>query len=98
RFAAIGDDIGAHGCAQFSVAFVHILNGALALVTAGQVEVDVRPFTALFGEEALEEQVHAHRIDGGDSERIADGAIRGAAPPLHQDVFFAAETDDVPDD
>ena len=96
--AAIGDDVGGHGRAQLAVALVDILNGALALIAAGQIEIDVGPFAALFGKEALEEQIHADRIDGGDAERIADGAVGGRAASLHQNVVLAAEAHDVPDD
>ena len=98
RAAAIGDDVGGHGRAQFSVAFVDILNGALALVAAGQIEIDVRPFAALFGEESFEEKIHADGIDRGDAERVADGAVGGRAAPLHENILLAAEADDVPDD
>ena len=98
RAPAIGDDVGGHGRAQFSVAFVDILNGALALVAAGEIEVDVRPLAALFGEKSLEEQIHSHGIDRGDAQRVADGAIGRGAAPLHQNIFLAAEANDVPDD
>ena len=39
----------------------------------------------------LEEQLHPHRFDGGDAERVADGGIGGGAPALHQDAVLAAE-------
>ncbi len=83
---------------KLSVALVDVLNGALALVAAGKIEIDVGPFAALFGKKALEEQVHADRIDGGDAERVADRAVGGRAAPLHQNVLLAAEAHDVPDD
>ena len=56
RAAAIGDDVGGHGGAELAVALVDVLDDALALVAAGQVEIDVGPLAALFREEALEEQ------------------------------------------
>ena len=96
--SAIGDDVGGHGGAELAVALVDVLDDALALVAAGQVDIDVGPFAALFGEEALEQQLHADRIDGGDAERVADGAVGGRAAALHEDVLLAAEADDVPDD
>ena len=49
RPAAIRDHIRGHGRAQFSVALIDVLNGELTIVTAGQIEIDVRPFAALFG-------------------------------------------------
>jgi hypothetical protein len=86
--AAIGDDVGGHGGAALSEALVDVLDDALALFAAGQVEIDVGPLAALFGEEALEEQVHADGIDGGDFERVADRAVGGRAAALRQDVVL----------
>src|SRR4051812_50222847 len=51
---AIGDDVGSHGGAAFAITFVQILNDALALIAAGEIKIDVRPFAALFGKKALE--------------------------------------------
>ncbi len=59
--SAIGDDVRGHGGAKFSVALIDVLNDALALIAAGQVEIDVRPLAAFFGEESLEEQIHLYR-------------------------------------
>ena len=98
RTPAIGDDVGGHGRAQFSVALVNILNGALALIAAGQIEIDVRPFAALLGKKSLEEQIHADRIDGGNAQRIADRAVGRRTAPLHQNILLAAEANDVPND
>ena len=47
--AAIGDDIGGHGGAEFAVALVDMLDDALALIAAGKVEIDIRPLAAFFG-------------------------------------------------
>jgi len=95
---AIGDDVGGHGRAALAIFLVEILDDFFALVTRGQVEIDVGPFAAFFGKKALEEQFHADGIDGGDAERIADGAVGGRPAPLHQNVLLAAEADQVPDD
>ena len=96
--APVGDDVGRHGRAQAPVALVDVLDDPLAPVAARQVEVDVGPLAALFGQKALEEQLHPHRIDGRDPERVAHGAVGGRAPPLHEDVVAAAVFDQVPDD
>src|SRR3989442_1704592 len=81
-----------------AVAPVHVLDDRLAPLAARQVEVDVRPLAARLREETLEEQLHLHRIDGRDAERIADRAVGGGAAALHEDVVGAAELHDVPDD
>jgi hypothetical protein len=96
--AAIGDDVGGHRRAEPAIALVDVLDDLLAAVAARQVEVDVRPLPALLGEEALEEQLHLYRIDGGESERVAHRAIGGGAAPLHEDLVPAAILDQVPDD
>jgi hypothetical protein len=83
---------------SFSEALVDVLDDALALVAAGQIDIDVGPFAALFGEKALEQQVHADRVDRGDAERVADRAVGGRAAALRQDAVLAAEAHDVPDD
>src|SRR3954463_3184856 len=80
--SAIGDDVGGHGGAEFSVMLVDVLNDTLALVAAGKIKVDVGPLAALFAEEALEKQVHADGIYGGDAERIADGTVSGGTTSL----------------
>ena len=66
RFPAIRNYVGRHGRAQLAVALVDILDGALALIAAGQVQVDIRPLAALFGEESFEQQFHAHRVHRRD--------------------------------
>ena len=93
---AIGDDVGGHGGAAFAIAFVQILNDAFALVAAGQIEIDVGPLAAFFGQKALEQQFHADGIDRRDPQRIADGAVGGGAASLDQNVLLAAEADQVP--
>src|SRR5204863_6813182 len=64
---------------------------------AGYAGTDIGPLSALLGEEALEEQLHADRVDRGDAEGVADGAVGGRAAALRQDVVLAAEAHDVPD-
>src|ERR1700683_1013581 len=54
RTPTIRDHIGRHSRAQFSIAFVNVLNGAFALIAAGKIEIDVGPFAALFGKKSLE--------------------------------------------
>ena len=96
--AAIGDDVRSHGRAEFAVALIDVLNGLLALVFRRQIEIDVRPLAAALAQEALKEQLHANRIDGGDFERIADSRVGRAAAALNQNVVAFAELNDVPDD
>ena len=43
-------------------------------------------------------RLHADRIDGGDAEAVAHGAVGRRAAALHEDVLLPAEIDDVPDD
>ena len=87
--AAIGDDVGGHRRAVLAVALVDVLDHALAPIAARQIEIDVGPLAALFGQEALEEQLHADRIDRRDAEAVADGAVGRRAAALHEDVAAA---------
>ncbi len=98
RAATIRDDVGGHGGAQLPEALVDILDGALALVAAGEIDIDIGPLAALFGEEALEQQFHADGIDGGNPERVTDCAVGGRTAALAEDVVLFAEAHDVPND
>src|SRR2546428_1767517 len=71
----ISDYISSHGGALFTIAIVDILNCTLAAIAAGEVQVNVGPFAALFGKEAFKQQIHADGIDGSDSQAVADGAV-----------------------
>ena len=59
-----------------------------------EVDVDVGRLAALLRDEALEQKFRAHRIDGGDTEHIADGGIGGASPALAEDAAILGELDD----
>ena len=75
-----------------------MLNDPLAPIAARQIEIDVGPLAALLGQKALEQQIHADRIDRRDPEAVADGAVGRRPAALDEDVLGAAEIDDVPDD
>src|ERR1700739_1099622 len=98
RAASIGNDICRHGGAKLAIPLVNVLNCFFSLIAARQVEVDVRPFAALFGKKPFEKQFHADRIDSRDPQRIADRAIGGRPAALYENVFLAAETNNVPND
>ena len=55
-----------------------------------EVDVDVGRLVALLGDEALEQQIHAGRIDFGHAEHITDGGVGGAAASLAQNVLAAS--------
>ena len=65
---------------------------------ARQVDVDVRPLAALLREKALEEQVHADRVHGGDAEVGRRRCSRGRAAPCTRMSCWPAEVHHVPDD
>ena len=77
---------------------VDVLDDALAPIAARQIEVDVRPLAAFLGQEAFEQQIHAHRIHGRDPQAVTHGAVGGRPAALHENVVLAAEVHDVPDD
>ena len=47
---------------------------------------------------ALEQQFHSDRIDGGNAERVADGAVGSRSAALDENILLMAESDQVPDD
>ena len=96
--AAVGDDVGGHRRAEAPVFLVDVLDDLLAPIAARQIEIDVGPLAALLRQKPLEQQIHPDRIDRGDPEAVADGAVGRRPAPLHEDVVLPAEIDDVPDD
>ncbi len=98
RARAVGADHRRHGGAVRPVAPVDVLDDLLPRLARGQVEVDVRPLAPLLGQEALEEELHPDRVDGGDGEGVADRRVGGRAAALGHDALAPAEADDVPDD
>ena len=87
--AAVADDLADHRRAIAAVALVDLLDDLFAPLVL-EVDVDVGRLAPLGAEEALEEQVRARRIDRGDAERVADGAVRRAAAALTEDVAAGA--------
>ena len=98
RAAAIGDDIGGHGCAERAIALIDVLDNAFALIAAGEIEIDVGHFAALLREKTFEEEFHADRVNGGDAEGVANGAIGSGAAALHENLLAAAEINEIPND
>ena len=88
----VADDVGDHGRVLAAVLPVHELDRLLAAPVA-DVQVDVRRFGTLAGQKALEQQLHAHRVDGGDSQAITHRRVGGRAASLTEDSPFAAEVD-----
>jgi hypothetical protein len=58
------------------------------------VEVDVRGLVAIFGQEALEQEVHSDGIDSRDAEAIAHSGVRRRTATLAEDFMCAAILDD----
>ncbi len=59
-----------------------------------EIDVDVGRLAPLLRDEALEQQIVALRIDRGDAEHVADGAVGGRAAALTENVLAAGEADD----
>ena len=76
-----------------AVGLEHPLHDDLAALVL-EVDVDVGRLAALLGDEALEQQVVARRIDRGDAEHVADRRVGGRAAALAEDVLRAGEAHD----
>ena len=90
----VADDGGGEACARAAVAAIDVLDHLLAALVL-EVDIDVRRLAALAGDEALEEEVDLGRVDGSDSQAVADGGVCGRAPPLAEDVLLPGEAHDV---
>ena len=93
---AVVDHRGADRGAVAAVALVDVLDHLLAPLVL-EIDVDVGRLAALLGDEAGEERVALGRIDRGDAEAEADGAVGGRAAALAEDVLVPGEVDDVVD-
>ena len=71
----------------------HPLHDGLAPLVL-EIDIDIRRLAALLGDETLEQQVVALRVDGGDAQHVADGAIGGGAPALAQNPLAAGKAHD----
>ena len=60
-----------------------------------EVHVDVGGLVAFAADEALEERVHAVRVDRGDAQAEADGAVGRGAAPLAEDAAATRERHDL---
>ena len=92
----VADDLAHHARAVPAVLLVDVLQHLLAPLVL-EVHVDVRRLLALHAQEALEEQPHAHRINGRDAQRVAHRRVGRAPAPLAEDAPRAREAHDVPD-
>ena len=90
----VGDDVGDLGGVVTAVFVVDVLDDFFALVGL-DVHVDVGRAVAGGRQEALEQQLVGHRIDGGDAEGITDRGVGRRSPALTQDVVLPAEPGDI---
>ena len=91
---AVVDDGRADRGAVAAVASVEVLDDLLAPLML-EIDVDVRRLAAVGRDEAGEKRVALLRVDGGDAEAVADGAVRGGAAALAEDALALREGDDV---
>src|SRR5262249_4342369 len=75
------DNGGSQRGAMMAVAPVNILDDFFTPLML-EVDVDIRRLLALLADEALEQQIHLHRIDGRDAEHVTDGGVRSRAAAL----------------
>ena len=97
RTWTIRDDVGDLCRAIPPVAVVHVLDHQFSSTTF-DVQIDIRRPVTFRGKESLEEQIQPDRVNVGDPERVAHGAVGGRATALAVDVAAPAEFDEVPDD
>src|SRR3546814_8002361 len=59
-----------------------------------EIDVDVGRLLALLTDETLEKEIRPFGIDRGDTEDVADRAVRRRSPALAEDVAAAREAND----
>ncbi|KPX56540.1 Titin [Pseudomonas amygdali pv. photiniae] len=72
----------------------YVLNDFFAAVVL-EIHVDIRWLVALFGDEALEQQVTLFRVQLGDPQRITHCRVGRRATSLAKDMLAAGKLDDV---
>ena len=82
------DHRGAQPGAVAAVFLVDVLDHLLAPLVL-EIDIDIRGFIAIFGNEALEQQGVLDRVDRGDSQTKAHRRIGRRAAPLAQDRRLA---------
>ena len=97
RTRPVGDHFGRHRRVFAAVPLVDVLNDLFAILVR-EVDVDVRYLVALLGKKALEEQLHADRVDRGDAQGIAHRRVGGRTASLGQDAQALRLVRDVPND
>ncbi len=94
RAGAEMDHRGAEAGPVASVFLIDILDHFFAPLMF-EVDIDIRGFAPVFGDEALRHHGDGFRADIGDAERIADDGIGCRTAPLAQDMPAAGKADDV---
>ncbi len=89
---AAGD--GGEGGAITPVALKDVLDDLLAAVVL-EIHVDIGRLVALAGEETLEQQFAAYRVEFGDAQYEADARVGRRAPTLAENAPLAGEANDV---
>src|SRR3989442_1432158 len=96
---AIRNDVGGHGRAPLSITTVYFLNDALAPLTAGKINIDVRPgILSPLGQEPFEQSVKLQRVNRGYLEAKTNRAVSCAAASLGHNVLLMTKLHDVPND
>ena len=75
---------------------VNVLDHLLASFML-EIDVDIRRFAAIRGDEAFEQEAAFARIDIGDAQAITDRRVRRRASALTENVLAAGVTNDVMD-
>src|SRR5438270_4352379 len=76
KSTTIRNNIRSHGGTALTVALVDMLDHTFALIAARKIQIDIRPFTTLFGEKAFEKKVHLDGIDCRDAKRVTHCTVR----------------------
>src|SRR5580692_9325310 len=90
---AVADHCGADRGPVTAISLIDPLDDFLAPLML-EIHVNVGRFFALGGNKSLEEQARPYRIDAGNAEHVANGAIRCTAASLAENALRSCEADD----
>ena len=92
----VADHRGGQGCAFPAVTPVDVLDNLFPPFML-EIHINIGWLSAILGDEAFEQQLHASRVDLGDAQAVAHGRVGSRPAALAQNAFAAGEGDNILD-
>lgn len=72
RARFVGNDVGGHRSSAWGVFLINVLNDRFSSLAGGEIDIDVGPGLAVFGEKALEKEAAFDWVDTCYANCVAD--------------------------